>query len=289
MELLTERGLGFAFCLNKAQVLVLSGFVFLYSAVHSQRDGFMAKDNQRLVSVVLGELQKGSPSLAQSFGAVASSVVSVYRGTSPNRSNLDQAISPMSRLPNSPELQHSTVKRSSSSASGKMQRSPAHSATGEIRRSSSTQDFAGTATPAATMHMMSPQQPHQNHAHIIPRSRSLQHHQLASAVKAALPRHSVPYEPAALEFLWGMDAAQSMSEEQVATPHAPADSGASSTDDWERMLAIMDASHAQHIYGDGSGPVPPAAVVAETQRAASMAANEEFHTHRYEAEMQLAR
>lgn len=48
-------------------------------------------------------------------------------------------------------------------------------------------------------------------------------------------------------------------EPQAAPPPPDASAtGNTSSDDWERMLAMMDAHHAVHIYGDGNGggPVP---------------------------------
>lgn len=258
MELLTERGLGFAFCLNKAQVLLLAGFTFVYSAVESQRDGVLAKENQKLVSSVLGEMQKTSPDLAREFTSVASSVVNctVNSDTPPPVSNGDQAVSPLTRPSTSPEMQHSSVRRAISSVSAKIKRSPSMSnAAG--RKPSISQEFAGAGNLQGLANVS---RVSLNDISTISRTRSLQLNQLPSqpAKSATNPnRHSMSsYDPAALDFLWAVEAAQNMAA--AGTAAADPTAVATSSDDWERMLAMMDAHHAVHIYGDGnSAPLPP--------------------------------
>jgi hypothetical protein len=256
MELLTERGLGFAFCLNKAQVLLLAGFTFVYSAVESQRDGVLAKENQKLVTSVLGEMQKASLDLARAFSAVASCVVScALKPDTPPVSNADQAVSPLttSRPSTSPEMQHSSVRRTMSSVPAKVKKSPSMSNTAGNKPSMS-QDFGGAGNMPgmgnANRLMSSSSMSDLNSA---PRARSLQHHHMPSQqAKSAtnIHRHSMSsYEPPALDFLW-VESAQNM----AAAGSAVQDSNGvvSSSDDWERMLAILDTHHTSHIYGDGN-------------------------------------
>jgi hypothetical protein len=75
LELLSEKKFGFAFCLNKSLVLVLAGFALVHNSLNSQREGMLAKENQKLLSTVLGELRMSSPCLFPVFEGIVSPVI----------------------------------------------------------------------------------------------------------------------------------------------------------------------------------------------------------------------
>lgn len=256
IDLLTERGLGFAFCLNKAQVLLLAGFTFIYSAVESQRDGVLAKENQKLLSVILGEM--GSNGMVQALSTVASSVIScASKGeTTPVAStNVIQAVSPLPlNASSSLEIQHSTVRRTSSSVSAKIRKSPSNN---NARRPSLPHDFGsgrGNVLGSGNLSRVMSSSVADLH------SRSL-HQQISPSQPAKATiiqegRHSISYDPPNLDFFWSLDPTQSIPDRPSAlhsAPHSvPPDTSVTSVDDWERMLAMMDAQHAAHIYGDSA-------------------------------------
>ncbi|KAF8251059.1 hypothetical protein K440DRAFT_647833 [Wilcoxina mikolae CBS 423.85] len=255
MDLLTERGLGFAFCLNKAQVLLLAGFTFIYSAMESQRDGVLAKENQKLLSVILAEM--GSINMAQALSTVASSVISSVskEDTTPATStHTIQAVSPLSSGPSSsPEIQHSTVRRTISSVSAKIRKS---SSNNNARRPSLPHDFGSGADNLLGTGILSRVM---SSSMMDLHSRSL-HRQTSPSQPAKTTilegRHSISYDPPNLDFLWGIDPTQNVPDSPSApqsAPHsAPQETNVASADDWERMLAMMDAQHAAHIYGDSA-------------------------------------
>lgn len=275
LDLLTERGLGFAFCLNKAQTLLLCGFVFIYSTIDSGRDGVLAKENQKLLTICLREMGAGQPV----FAGIASAVItaaSPVQSVSPHTQHISpiaiqhQSVSPHASIsPHqiskslSPELNPSSLRRTISAVSSKLKKtSSAH------RRSSMSQD---PVFPAGEGHNQS------TLSRIMSASMADLHHRGSPLSKSAAlaSRHSISYEPSSLDFLWGMDPS-SLPESATSTSapsHGAHSLGASSTssghsgmggsqghggaaagsDDWERMLAMMDAHHAAHIYGDGNG------------------------------------
>ncbi|QIW95548.1 hypothetical protein AMS68_001066 [Peltaster fructicola] len=63
MALLDERGLSFAFCLNKDEVLVLSGLGLLFQRMHLEAGSKMLKDNQKTlltIATILDRVQSAS-------------------------------------------------------------------------------------------------------------------------------------------------------------------------------------------------------------------------------------
>ncbi|KAI5793106.1 fungal-specific transcription factor domain-containing protein [Geopyxis carbonaria] len=229
IQLLTERKLGFSFCLNKSQVLSLAGFTFLYSAMDSQRDGMLAKDDRKLLLAVLEEMQKASPALVNDFRLVASSVINTSPVSEP-------AVSPLHKQ-SSPEIQHSTIRRKPSSASVKTSRS---TGSGYPRRAAS-HDYGNMQNASRPMSASMSDLAH---------ARSL-HRQGVPPAKSATNihgRHSISYESSGLEFPWPLDGS-------LANTGPSREPTATSTDDWERMLAMIDASHTAHIYGDGGGAI----------------------------------
>jgi len=242
-ELLTERKLGFAFCLNRAQVLLLAGFTFIYSAVDSQPDGVLAKENQKLLSIVLNELQNVSPNSLHAFGTVASSVVNFNVNNHASKS--PQTASPLTRPSTSRQMQSSSIGTFASSAPTKIKKSVGQQST----RRTQSQDFRGIPRSGSPAKQMSSSM---TDLSLAPRARSLHQHALLPRHAKTMPnRHLTTYEPSGLDFMWSADGLQDMVDD------SPAPSGeATSADDWERMLATMDANHTAHIYGDGSGRFP---------------------------------
>lgn len=96
------------------------------------------------------------------------------------------------------------------------------------------------------------------------RTRSVQHpHPSQNLHKAAvhMRAQSVSFEhhPAMQQQQWRAEAVAAAAARRNA--NAEASAGANGTsDEWERMLAIIDASHAAHIYGDAGGTVMTPAI-----------------------------
>ncbi|PPJ54164.1 hypothetical protein CBER1_01095 [Cercospora berteroae] len=75
VQLLDERGLGFSFCLNRDELLVISGFGLLFQGLGLESNSKILKDNSKMLSAVIGVLKKTSAPCAAEFERVANSFV----------------------------------------------------------------------------------------------------------------------------------------------------------------------------------------------------------------------
>lgn len=96
IQLLVERGLSFSFCLNKEELLVLSGFGLLYQGLDLEDGSKILKDNQRMLAITIGQLDKIKAPAAMEFRRVACSFLPVptsrpasIRPSAPSRHNSD--------------------------------------------------------------------------------------------------------------------------------------------------------------------------------------------------------
>lgn len=69
--------MSFSFCLNRNEVLILSGFSLLFQGLDLNRQGKLIKDNQRLVCSVIELLERAAAPGAAEFKKVACSMLSV--------------------------------------------------------------------------------------------------------------------------------------------------------------------------------------------------------------------
>jgi len=79
IQLLSERKLGFSFCLDRNYLLIISGFATLYGAVHYQQKGSLAKGSEKLVSGVVHELERAGYNKVDVFRKVAETIVHVEK------------------------------------------------------------------------------------------------------------------------------------------------------------------------------------------------------------------
>lgn len=79
IQLLEERRMSFSFCLNKNEILILSGFGLLFQGLDLNRHGKLIKGSQRLVCSVIEILERASAPGAGEFKKVACSMISIER------------------------------------------------------------------------------------------------------------------------------------------------------------------------------------------------------------------
>ena len=85
--------MSFSFCLNRNEVLILSGFGLLFQGLDLNREGKLIKDNQRLVCSVIELLERAFAPGAAEFKKVACSMLSIERfakDSSPSTAALQQ-------------------------------------------------------------------------------------------------------------------------------------------------------------------------------------------------------
>lgn len=71
--------MNFTFCLNKNELLVLSGFGLLYQGLDLKREGKLIRDNQRLVCSVIDILERHLTPGAAPFKKLACSIIAIER------------------------------------------------------------------------------------------------------------------------------------------------------------------------------------------------------------------
>ncbi|KAL8915048.1 MAG: hypothetical protein Q9171_000488 [Xanthocarpia ochracea] len=79
IQLLEERKMSFSFCLNKNELLLLSGFGLLFQSLDLNRDGKLMQDSQRLVCSVIAILERNAALGWAVFKGVACAMMSVDR------------------------------------------------------------------------------------------------------------------------------------------------------------------------------------------------------------------
>ena len=78
-QLLEERSMSFSFCLNKNEVLLLSGFGLLFQGLDLKQDGKLIRENQRLVCSVIQNLERNMAPAALPFKKLACSIIAIER------------------------------------------------------------------------------------------------------------------------------------------------------------------------------------------------------------------
>lgn len=77
IQLLEERRMSFAFCLNKNEVLLLAGFGLLFQGLDLDRKGKLIQDSQRLLCSVTEILERSGAPGASEFKKIACAMISV--------------------------------------------------------------------------------------------------------------------------------------------------------------------------------------------------------------------
>ncbi|KAL8769636.1 MAG: hypothetical protein Q9209_004433 [Squamulea sp. 1 TL-2023] len=79
VQLLEERKMSFSFCLNKNELLLLSGFGLLFQELDLSRKGKLMQDSQRLVCWVIAILERNAALGSAEFKSVACTILSGER------------------------------------------------------------------------------------------------------------------------------------------------------------------------------------------------------------------
>ena len=83
VELLEERSMSFAFCLNKDELLVLSGFGLLFQGIGLDSSSKILRDNQKTISRIVAVLEKSKAPCASEFKRAALSFLPIPTAPAP--------------------------------------------------------------------------------------------------------------------------------------------------------------------------------------------------------------
>ncbi|KAF3940430.1 hypothetical protein ABW19_dt0204437 [Dactylella cylindrospora] len=234
VKLLEERKLGFSFCLNKNQTLLLCTFAILHGATDYAHDGVLAKDTQKLVSEILGTLQKGRYPLAKALNVIAASLFKLDRKSS-------QLKSPSPSLPG-PIRDDVQQLRRAYSLSSSPQEKP------KVRQIQTDVSNIGNMSPPSGITY------HANWSRASLPPQGVSPKSLQAPPKSQSPTCSVTSIPnldksnGTVEiYNWSTD---------VPTPTQTSRQAALNGSEWERMLALMDQNTGITIYGGGNFESP---------------------------------
>jgi len=284
VQLLEERRLSFSFCLNKAELLALSGFGLLFQGLDLDRNGALMKDIQRLLRSLIEILDRSVPIVSIEFRRITSSLS--MAGSAPMRSPMlsrHSSESNLSAVEDSMKATQQQMKaiasRFSSSGPGKFTRQDPSIGNGVERRatlpvaSSIGQHLPNQSQSSISSIRSEPTvQQHQHH----PRSEpALSPHLQRSSVTPVkqLPNKRPSARPSAqtnLDYLsFSEDNAMSVT---AAYPYATNTAGKQDVTptDWERLLGSLDNGQTNiydTIYGgpplDAITDVPPLSAAAQ--------------------------
>jgi len=92
IQLLQERGLSFSFCLNKDEVLVLSGLGLLFQRLTLDSNSKILKESQKMVTAVVEILIKSEAPCAPEFSKLAKSMVPPTECATAVKSSVSQSL-----------------------------------------------------------------------------------------------------------------------------------------------------------------------------------------------------
>lgn len=97
IQLLEERGLSFSFCLNKDEVLVLSGFGLLFQRLTLDPNSKILKESQKMVTAVVDILTKSAAPCAPEFSKLAKSFLPATEPVTATKSPVGTQSQPKSK------------------------------------------------------------------------------------------------------------------------------------------------------------------------------------------------
>ncbi|KAF3080750.1 hypothetical protein TWF102_002106 [Orbilia oligospora] len=235
VKLLEERKLGFSFCLNKNQTLLLCTFAILHGATDYAHDGILAKDTQKLVSEILNTLQKNRYPLAKALNVIASSLFKLGRRST----SLETSPSPSLPGPIRDDVQQL---RRAYSVSSKPQDKP------KPRQIQTDVSPSGNMSPPSSLTY------HSNWSRQSLPPQGVSPKSLHNTKSMTPPCPITPITPNLDKsgsdiYSWSMETTPTNGRQAAA-----------SGSEWERMLALMDQNQGINIYGGGSNfesPIDP--------------------------------
>lgn len=133
VELLDERGLSFTCCLNRDEVMVLSGFGLLFQSLNLEPNSKILKDNSKMIKSAVQMLHKTKAPCATEFERVAN------------------AFMPAQKAPSMPKAKAPALSRHNSDGGSSLQHSSLPSSTKQQLKAIASRFTANGKAKAATM------------------------------------------------------------------------------------------------------------------------------------------
>ncbi|EOD52295.1 putative transcriptional activator protein acu-15 protein [Neofusicoccum parvum UCRNP2] len=267
MQLLEERNMSFAVCLNKHDMLVTAGFGLMFQGLELDQDSKLIKDNQKLLAAITGYLDRSPSPGTVAFRRVAKSVVST---------NADQRPPKPSPTPNNMPAPHDAfrstqkhLKAIASRFSPNRQPDTSHESRRATLPNLSTERIGQHSNQSGVSINSVRSEPH--HARSEPTMSPLSHRaSLGATPSIKIRRPSAGGSTLNLDYLsFGTE-----SQSNTYSMNAHLKSETQSPSDWERLLSGLDNGQTNiydSIYGgppvDALGDVPPLSATSDANLA----------------------
>ena len=243
VQLLEERRMSFSFCLNKNELLLLSGFGLLFQGLDLDRQGKLIQDSQRLMCSVIEILERSKAPGAAEFKKVACAMISVEGGPKSSRSPEN----PTARRKSDGVMPAPKV---SLKGAKKQIQAVASRISGGSSRHSKQEDFIGRrATAPALSTSNIGIYSHNDSQHSISSAMSEPSPQYSHTRALSInrsPYHSVPYEAPNLDYL-------SFNNDQTPSPNFSSTTSAMPFKDIDAVFGITPRTQSPY---DGMFPSP---------------------------------
>ena len=259
LELLDERRLCLSICINRKELIFLSGLGLLWQILDVKNDSKLAKDSQKLLGTAMQYLQSESSAAAVEFNMLSNTLIPLDGGRRPSVSNQHQEmVAPTQKPRKSPKKHLQALKSRLIACSTRDKQPPTQQPSPQSSRRNT---ISGTTPPLLPQSLRSPSWsslPLSQPDHL---SGPLYHNDKANS---PLDLASDPRLSASL----GYDHSRNMS---CSTPSDP-QAGVITMADWEYVLSDMDRGYSNiftGIYGGkecGEDPGPFASIAAEYNR-----------------------
>ncbi|GAB7340164.1 hypothetical protein MBLNU457_6641t2 [Dothideomycetes sp. NU457] len=264
LQLLTERGLTFSFCLNKEELLVLSGLGLLFQGLDLDDGSKVLQDNQKMLAVVIGQLNHITAPAASPFRRIACSFLpaSALRGSTksatPSRHNSDGAM-PAPHVSSIPPALKQQFKAMTSKFSSSVSRSDLFN--NHRRATEPTITPYRSSVPAQSLPNLSPlstMQAPQSEPSRSPHSTFMQPPKASPSTRSPpMPQHSAqkssrPQNRRLTNLDYLSFSAESTPPPPPSTSHPVSAVIKSEPTDWERLLGSLDNGQTNifdNIYG----------------------------------------
>ncbi|KAF3932117.1 hypothetical protein ABW20_dc0107169 [Dactylellina cionopaga] len=232
VKLLEERKLGFSFCLNKNQTLLLCTFAILHGATDYVHEGVLAKDTQKIVSEILTTLQKNRYPLAKALNVIAASLFKLDRRSA----SLKTMNSPT--LPGGIRDDVQQIRRAYSMSANPQKQKP--------RQLQTDISNVGNMSPPSGITYNS----NWNRTSLPPQGVSPKSLHTTKGMSPPCP--ITPITPDLDKSSSNADIYNWNLDTMPTSTHSNSRQAAVNGSEWERMLALMDQNQGINIYGGGS-------------------------------------
>lgn len=246
VELLVERGLGFSFCLNKDELIILAGLGLLYQSLGLDGDSKLYKDTKRMVTAASGILEQTNSPCAPEFKRITWMLLPINSTAPKNK------LPPMSRHNSDGDLPAPNFMNLSSPQKNKLQKAAQRLGIPLDHRRAT---MPSISMPNISMHQHALQTQSQPNLalnavseHVARSEPALSPEDFVNVAQPTMSSMPAPKRRLNLDYM----SFSNVSTRAHSPDHTSMPSIKTEPTDWERLLGSIDGSHTNifdNIYG----------------------------------------